>query len=67
MKMNVEYVLEVVEKIRNISGDDEVAHSLEDALYLEILQHIADGGRNGKKLAEAALKAHDIDFARWCA
>jgi hypothetical protein len=56
-----------VAEIRALAGDDESAHSSEDALWAEVLQAIADGAPNAKELAKAALKTSEIDFARWCA
>lgn len=57
-------VKEWVEDIRRASSDDEVAHSKEDSLHVEILKHHAE---QGCPLAAEALKAQDIDFSRWCA
>ncbi|HEY3495336.1 MAG TPA: hypothetical protein VGK73_11645 [Polyangiaceae bacterium] len=50
-----------------MAGDDEKAHALEDALFVEVLQAIAKGSRNGKALAETALKSNALSFERWCA
>ena len=46
--------------IEAMAGDDEAAHSAEDALRRDALETIA-------ALAEIALDTSHIDFARWCA
>jgi hypothetical protein len=56
-----------VKDIRRYSGDDGVAHSMEDGLREDVLQAIADGAENSRELAIAALETSQIDFARWCA
>lgn len=47
--------------------DDELAHSMEDALWEDVLRAIADGAPNAAELAKAALATKELDFARWCA
>ncbi|MGG1419074.1 hypothetical protein ABE220_09385 [Bacillus subtilis] len=64
--MTKEDVLEEVERIWKSAGDDEIAHSMEDSLYLNVLMAIATGAENASELAEAALNTQDIDFQRWC-
>lgn len=44
--------------------DDEHAHNLEDALYIDVLQAIANGAPNAAELARDALRTQDIDFSR---
>ena len=66
-RMKVEDVTARVEEIENISGDSEVAHSREDDLWRDVLQAIADGAPNARKLAREALRTEDISFARWYA
>lgn len=56
-----------VKEIYETRVDDEMAHSAEDALRREVLEHIANGGRNARRLAEIALRTEEINFARWCA
>ena len=65
--MDVETVKRWVAEIEAISGDDEAAHLEEDRLYKAVLAHIADQGGLHADLAEAALEAEKISFARWCA
>ncbi len=62
--MTLEEVEQRVQRIRDAAPDDERAHALEDALYIEIVRHHA---ANGCPLAREALKTADIKFARWCA
>lgn len=66
--MTLEMIRDKVEHIREISGDDERAHSNEDSLREDFIKYVAESGN--KKLSEMAneiLKTNKIDFARWCA
>lgn len=67
--MTVKEIEQTVEEIRSIAGDDEAAHSAEDALWEKVLEAIATGQHNftADSLAAAALKTRAINFARWCA
>ncbi len=77
--MTIEEVRDLVATIATVNGDSEVAHSLEDRLYIQVLEHIAMGtgaahqtdrvfhDEEAAQLAREALKASDIRFARWCA
>ena len=56
-----------VQAIRDQSGDDEGAHAAEDELYINVLAAIAEGARNPRKLAAAALETRQLGFARWYA
>ena len=69
-------VREVQNRVRLVreaaeQGDDERAHSLEDALRLDVLRAVARGpGRGGadpRGLAVEALKTQAIAFSRWAA
>lgn len=61
-------VVEKVAEIAAMSGlDDEAAHSLEDALYREVLEAIADGHPDSAALAAEALRTKGIEFCRWYA
>lgn len=53
--------LEIIKWIGEDYSDDEVAHSLEDELYVAVLKFI------DHPLAKLALKTSDFDFSRWCA
>ena len=49
-------------------NDDESAHSFEDDVYLAIIMGVAHGAcDNPQKCADAALRIHAMNFARWCA
>jgi hypothetical protein len=66
--MNEHDVVERVALIRQAQDDDEMAHSMEDALYEDILRAIAAGtAENVAEMAKEALKTKDVAFARWCA
>ena len=65
--MTLDEVKERVRSVRNAAGDSEAAHLMEDNLYFEVLQHIANGGDNAQELAAEAIKAQDIDYVRWYA
>jgi len=58
-----------VAEIEQSKGDDEIVHRLEDQLYRDVLQWIADncGPSQEGMVARIALKTQDVDFARWCA
>lgn len=56
-----------LERIRQSAGDYEVAHSLEDDLYLRAIQHVADGGELTMEMAELILTSQKIKFARYTA
>ncbi len=57
----------VVDAIKRLAGDDEVAHSLEDDLHVAVLRLVAAGHPEARELAAAALETVDVDFARHCA
>jgi hypothetical protein len=56
-------------KIREVTADDEVAHSLEDDLHKWVLGRIVMHSSDpwARALAGVALRTRDLDFARWCA
>jgi hypothetical protein len=57
-----------VDAIRKVAADDEMAHSMEDKLYADVLQAIADGTAvAGSECARIVLTTRDISFTRWCA
>lgn len=66
--MNPADVRARVAHIEAMRGDDEQAHSEEDALYREVLHAIGSGKATyPAACARIALLTEDIDFARWCA
>jgi hypothetical protein len=56
-----------LEIISAMSGDFEMAHSAEDALWRETLEAIADGADEPNELARLALATSGFDFPRHCA
>lgn len=57
-----------VEAIKAIAYDDEGAHAMEDTLWQEVLEAIANGlCDHPGDLADAVLKTTSIKFARWYA
>ncbi len=56
-----------LEEIRACIDDPENAHSLENDLFLDVLEAISNGSSNAQELAEAALKSTELEFPRWCA
>jgi hypothetical protein len=65
--MNVSDVEAAIEEIRSEGSDYEKAHGMEDSLYVEVLQAIADGASNSHELARAVLKTKKMSFDRHCA
>lgn len=69
--MNVHDVRARISGIAGIAespGDDQVAHGMEDRLWSDVLEAIANGTCDDPKACAAeALKTIDIHFARWCA
>nr|MDF9458028.1 hypothetical protein [Bacillus pumilus] len=63
--MTVDEVKERVDDIRHGVSDDETAHGMEDDLYIDVLEAIANGADNPEKLAAEALKTQEIEFYRW--
>lgn len=73
--ITLEEVQELVLKISKIKNDPEIAHSMEDALYVEVLKTIAElpfpatanDNFKAQELAEAALKTRQYIKTRWYA
>ncbi len=65
--MKLHDVIKRVKEIRDSLPDYEKAHSLEDQLYLEVLQEAAKGNPEAYALARAALKSKKLDFERYSA
>ncbi|WP_131501286.1 hypothetical protein [Lactobacillus crispatus] len=66
--MNVSEAKEWVNDIKDSRRDFEMAHCLEDELYLKILREIADGTcEDPQQVAKEAIKTQDINFPRYCA
>jgi len=47
------------------SETDGKAHELEDDLFLEVLEATANGAKNPRALAAAAIKSADLEINRW--
>lgn len=66
--MRASDVEERLQRIRKVVWDDELAHSLEDELYLEVLRAIASGMCDDPKACAAkAIETQVFAFGRWCA
>jgi hypothetical protein len=63
--MTVDDVKKRVEEIRASADDPERAHQLEDSLWLDTLEAIADGAANHQGLALEAALTSGISFDRW--
>ena len=57
----------VVDAIKDAQWDDEHAHSLEDRLHRDFIQHIVNLKICGlSDTARIILTTKDIEFNRWC-
>jgi len=66
--MTPERIQAMVAVIEAERGDPETAHGLEDDLYLQLIQYIAETAPlPWSLLAQEALKSEALDFPRWCA
>lgn len=65
MNVTIAYVQEQVALVRELSADDEAAHGIEDDLWEEVLQAIAEGHPQAQQLAAEAIKTRSIQFSRW--
>lgn len=66
--MTLDEIRAAVAEIEALKGDDEAAHSLEDALHVDFIHHVADvAGGELSEMAREVLRTEKIDFARWCA
>jgi len=55
-----------VKDIKDSADDYESAHSMEDDLYQDVLNAIAEGAEDAAVLAKEALKTTKINFPRYC-
>lgn len=66
--MTKKQIREWIKGIKRNANDPEVAHSSEDALYLEFIEYIRDKAPEPfSSKAVEVLKASEIDFSRWYA
>jgi len=57
-----------IRQIKETMDDPENAHGMEDSLWEDVLQAIADGTvEDPVALARAALKSTELDFPHWYA
>lgn len=63
--MDEKYILEKIEEIKAMAGDDENAHILEDILYADFIEYISKREDHLGKKARLILTTNDIKFARW--
>lgn len=54
-----------IKRLKELSGNDERARSLEDSLRFQVLLAIASGSDQAQLLAKEVLKTMDVDFSRW--
>jgi len=66
IKITLADVHVVLDCIKQLAGDDETAHGIEDSLHQAVLRAFARGVVD-RTLAAAALTTLKIEFARWCA
>lgn len=68
MNITPDWCRERVAEIREVMADYEMAHSLEDKLYAQILTAIARGECDDpEECAHIALTTQGLDFPRYCA
>lgn len=60
--MKEEELRQKVDNIISVSGDDEMAHSQEDELHLEIIKEFCPDW-----VVKEVKRLSDTEFARWCA
>lgn len=65
--LTVEDVARRLAEIHAAQDDPEMAHSMEDRLYRDVLAAVAAGTEDAPMLAAAALRSHTLDFDRWVA
>lgn len=64
--MNIDSIRSEIKDIEDMSHNPEVAHEMEDDLYTDFIQFIANSSNNEfSKLAQEVLKAKEINFRRW--
>lgn len=67
--MNVQHIEEQLAEIEAEKGDNEVAHRVQDLLFEDFIQHVADTCQDTRiaEQAKAVLRALTIEFDRWYA
>lgn len=65
--VSIKDVVDRLAEIREAAVNDE-AHQLEDKLFSDVLQSIADGtAEDPREMARLAISSLEIDFHRWYA
>jgi hypothetical protein len=67
--MSTDAIKILIQQIRDVSGDDESAHGMEDNLRTQFLAYVATDPNDddlGEK-AKLILSTNEIEFERWCA
>lgn len=66
--MTIDEINQRLEKISEMAGDPEVAHTEEGNLMRDFIQYVAASeDLDLSKKASLVLTAGDISFPRWCA
>ena len=66
--MTLQEATQEVERIKGASGDYEVAHSLEDQLYMRFIEHVSrSGDEELAPIASKILETQLVDFERYTA
>jgi hypothetical protein len=65
--MTLEEIKARIEKIKAISDDPEAAHSAEDDLYRDFIDHVAKRKDKIGEMAYYVLKSKQLDFPRYTA
>lgn len=59
--------VDAIDALLASTHDNEVAHGMEDALFVDVLKAISRGAADPAGLARAALVANRLDYERWYA
>ena len=65
--MKKEDIIKAVQDIKHSVGDNESAHSMEDALRESFIEYVATRKDSLGEKARLILSTNKIDFERWCA
>jgi len=66
--MTIQDIEKNIEHLKQISGDDEAAHSYEDSMREGFLEFVATSTIEPYAgMARLLLTTNNIDFNRWCA
>ena len=65
--MTLYEIIKRLQVIKTAGDDSEVAHELEDELYVDVLTDIASGGKQHERKAALVLESQDYSHSRWYA